>query len=216
MLRYNEAIPASHRHSHTLLSVTLTPGSQTIPHSMARLHHLAAMCSLFSFGHALPHDTPGHGHGRPTPINHRTAEEVISHLNLIPNTAEKGYFFETFRDEATVPGSNRSYSTAIYYLLEGREGSSVWHRLDAPEVWHYYAGAPLTLSLWTGEGEAVRDVTMGPDVFGEQLPQVVIGRGEWQSARSEGGWTLVGTTVSPGFEEGGSEFAEPGWAPPGV
>ena len=127
-------------------------------------------------------------------MNKRTANEVITHLNLIPNSAEKGWFIENFHDEDTVPGTNRSYSTAIYYLLEGSEGSSVWHRLDAVEVWHYYAGAPLTLSLWTGGDEPVRDIVMGPDVFRDQVPQVAIAKGEWQSARSDGDWTLVGTT----------------------
>ena len=200
---------------------------------MARIHHLlTATLALLQLGHSHPH----HGNCKPsTSINKRTAEEVITHLNLIPNAAEKGYFVETFRDEDTVPGSNRSYSTAIYYLLEGTEGSSVWHRLDAVEVWHYYAGAPLTLSLWAGGDEPVRDIIMGPDVFGDQVPQAAIAKGEWQSARSEGDWTLVGTTgkialstlqlvrygvlsgchhvVAPGFIESGSEFVDPEWTP---
>ncbi|KAL2152759.1 hypothetical protein VTH82DRAFT_5944, partial [Thermothelomyces myriococcoides] len=130
--------------------------------------------------------------GSPTPISKRTAQEVITQLNLIPNV-EKGYYVETFRDEYNVT-ADRSASTAIYYLLEGSEGSSHWHRVDAVEVWHYYAGAPLVLSLARDDGSPIREVTLGPDVFNGQQPQVVIAKWEWQSARSLGDWTLVGTT----------------------
>jgi predicted cupin superfamily sugar epimerase len=134
----------------------------------------------------------------PTPINQRTAQEVITQLNLIPNV-EKGYYVETFRDTANVT-ANRSASTAIYYLLEGAEGYSNWHRVDAVEVWHYYAGAPLTLSLALDDGSPVREMNLGPDVFAGQQPQVAIGKWEWQRARSWGDWTLVGTTGM--FESG--------------
>ncbi|KAK5663815.1 hypothetical protein OQA88_18 [Cercophora sp. LCS_1] len=145
-------------------------------------------------------------------INNRTAQEVIDRLNLTANI-ERGYFIESFRDADNATAANRSASTAIYYLLKGIEGYSRWHRVDAVEIWHYYAGAPLTLSLSRNDGSGVRDVSLGPDVFKEQSPQVVIPKWEWQQARSWGEWTLVGTTVAPGFEVDGFELAEDGWAP---
>ncbi|KAK7710647.1 hypothetical protein SLS64_005550 [Diaporthe eres] len=128
-----------------------------------------------------------------TPINERTAQEVIEKLSLVPNE-EKGYYIQTFEDPFTIPSLNRSASTAIYYLLEGTAGDSVWHRVDAVEVWHYYAGAPLVLSLSYDDGQPLRKATLGPDVFDDQAPQVAIQKGEWQSAKSLGEWTLVGTT----------------------
>lgn len=129
-----------------------------------------------------------------TPIHKRTAQEVIDKLGLVPNE-EKGYYIQTFEDPFVITSLNRSASTAIYYLLEGAAGDSVWHRVDAAEVWHYYAGAPLVLSLSYEDGQPLRRRTLGPDVFGgDQAPQVAIQRGEWQSARSLGEWTLVGTT----------------------
>lgn len=134
----------------------------------------------------------GQSHHHPVPINKRTAQEVIAQLNLIPNV-EKGYYVETFRDTDNAT-ETRSISTAIYYLLEGHEGYSHWHRVDAVEVWHYYAGAPLTLSLSRDDGSPVREVKLGPDVFSGQQPQLAIGKWEWQRARSWGDWTLVGTT----------------------
>lgn len=137
---------------------------------------------------------------------HHTAQEVIAKLGLIPNV-EKGYYIESFADAAKVVSAAaangsapaRAASTVIYYLLEGADGESRWHRvLDAPEVWHYYAGAPLVLSLSLDDGAAPTRRVLGPDVFAEgqleQRPQVVIRTGEWQRARSLGEWTLVGTT----------------------
>ena len=89
---------------------------------------------------------------------------------------------------------DRAASTAIYYLLEASEGFSNWHRVDAVEVWHYYAGAPLTLELALDDGSPVREVKLGPDVFDGQQPQVPIPKWEWQRARSWRAWTLVGAT----------------------
>ncbi|KAK1996705.1 cupin superfamily protein [Colletotrichum falcatum] len=154
---------------------------------------------------------------KPSPVEERTAQEVIDRLGLVPNE-EKGYFIETFRDPGasssnSSSSSSRPLSTAIYYLLEGSAGPSVWHRVDAAEVWHYYAGAPLALSLSRDDGGPPEDVVLGPDVFQDQRPQVVVAKGRWQRARSRGAWTLVGTTVAPGFVPEGVELADPGWAP---
>ncbi|KAI0147176.1 RmlC-like cupin domain-containing protein [Xylariaceae sp. FL1272] len=129
------------------------------------------------------------GHNGP----HHSSQDVIAKLNLTPSD-EKGYFYETFRDPTLLPGTNRSINTAIYYLLEGSEGQSFWHRLDAAEVWHYYAGAPLTLFLSNDDGTPCDRHLMGSDIFAGQEPQVVIPKGIWQAAKSWGEWTLVGTT----------------------
>lgn len=160
---------------------------------------LGAIALLPSSLRVLATPTPGDcGQDYPTPISKRTAQEVIAQLNLTVND-EKGYYIQTFQDPGVVPGTNRSLSTAIYYLLEGSEGDSYWHKIDAVEVWHHYAGAPLTLSLSHDDGTPVRVVTLGPDVFAGQQPQYAIERWEWQSARSLGDWTLVGTTGEETF-----------------
>jgi predicted cupin superfamily sugar epimerase len=121
-----------------------------------------------------------------------SAQDVVKQLQLIPNI-EKGYYIQTFKDDAVVLG-NRSASTAIYYLLEGEDGPSRWHRVADVEIWHYYAGAPLTLSLSYNNGSRLEVKTLGPNVFRKQAPQIVLGKQQWQSARSLGRWTLVGTT----------------------
>jgi predicted cupin superfamily sugar epimerase len=140
-----------------------------------------------------------------------SAQEVIKKLNLIPNV-EEGWFVETFRD-STTNQKNRSVSTAIYYLLEGSVGASKWHRVDVTEIWHYYAGAPLKLELGAENSTTIDERTLGSDIFENQSPQVVIEKKVWQRATSLGEWTLVGTTVAPGFVEEGFELAPPGFSP---
>ena len=137
-----------------------------------------------------------------------TAAQVIARLDLQPHP-EGGYFRETFRDHAE-PGQ-RAASTAIYFLLEAGVISR-WHRVDAVEVWHWYAGAPLALSIADGSG-ASQTIRLGSDVLGSDHPQVVVPAHHWQQAGSLGAWTLAGCTVSPGFTFDGFEIAAPGFQP---
>ncbi|KAI0535926.1 DUF985 domain protein [Xylaria digitata] len=146
-----------------------------------------------------------------------TARQVIEALHLSPHP-EKGYFIETFRDSSAIESSStgRASSTCIYYLLESESGLSHWHRVvDAVEVWHHYAGAPLQLSLAWDDGSEVRDVVLGKDLLKGERPQVVVQKGEWQHARSLGDWTLVGCTVAPAFVFESFEMAAQGWEPNG-
>lgn len=151
----------------------------------------------------LYHDRSGGEHA----MQPMTAEDVARLLELQPHP-EGGYFRETFRDSA---GSNgRALSSAIYYLLPAGEVSA-WHRVDATEVWHWYAGAPLELTISDGDG--AQSFRLGPDLSAGERPQAVVPAGLWQTARSTKEWTLVGCTVAPGFEFSGFEMAPPGWQP---
>jgi uncharacterized protein len=140
-----------------------------------------------------------------------TAREIIGLLDLKPHP-EGGHYRETFRDPARTPGtSERSVSTAIYFLLATGERSH-WHRLDAAEIWHYYAGAPLM--LWLAADRGPTGVRLGSDLFAGERPQAVVDAGVWQSAETLGAWTLVGCTVAPGFEFAGFEVAARDFVPP--
>ena len=129
------------------------------------------------------------------------AEALIAALDLKPHP-EGGYFREMFRDAS----QGRAHSTAIYFLLPAGQVSR-WHRVDAAEIWHYYRGAPLELTI-----EKTVHV-LGPQIEEGQHPQIVVPKQAWQMARSLGDYTLVGCTVAPGFEFSGFELAPEGFEP---
>ena len=136
------------------------------------------------------------------------ADEIIARYGLAPHP-EGGHYRETFR--AVAEDGGRGAVTSIYYLLRAGE-ISAWHRIDAVEIWHYHAGDPLRLDLSPDGVETVsRRLGAGDGAW----PQVAVPVGAWQSARSEGAWTLVGCTVAPAFAFSGFELAPPGWRPGG-
>jgi predicted cupin superfamily sugar epimerase len=137
-----------------------------------------------------------------------TAADIIARLELKPHP-EGGHYRETFRDARTDAGG-RARSTAIYFLLARGERSH-WHRIDAVEIWHYYAGSALTLKIADDDGHW--SFRLGPDVAAGELPQAIVPAHAWQSAESSGDWTLVGCTVAPGFDFAAFELAPKDWSP---
>ncbi|MGI3903583.1 MAG: cupin domain-containing protein [Janthinobacterium lividum] len=138
-----------------------------------------------------------------------SAREVVRLLDLAPHP-EGGHYRETFRDPHQ-DAEGRSVSTAILFLLAGDEVSE-WHRVDAAEVWHFHAGAPLVITL-SPNGHDASAHHLGPDLRVRQSPQIVVPAQCWQTAASLGAWTLVGCTVAPGFRFEGFELAPPHWRP---
>lgn len=138
-----------------------------------------------------------------------SAAAVIRRLDLRPHP-EGGFYRETFRDTAVGEGE-RAVSTAIYYLL-GTGDVSEWHRVDAAEIWHFHAGAPLVITV-SPNGHDAAAHHLGTDLAAGQRPQFVVPAGHWQTATSLGAWTLVGCTVAPGFQFAGFELAPPDWRP---
>lgn len=142
------------------------------------------------------------------PAARMSAEEVIALLDLQPHP-EGGCYRETFRDGDG--GGARAASTAIYFLLRARE-TSRWHRVDAAEVWHFYAGDALELQIAPAQQPAIQ-VRLGWRLADGERPQAIVPAGAWQRARSLGAWTLVGCTVAPGFEFAGFEIAADDFRP---
>jgi uncharacterized protein len=137
-----------------------------------------------------------------------TASDIIARLALQPHP-EGGHYRETFRD-IRCDADGRAFSTAIYFLLARGERSH-WHRIDAIEVWHYYAGSALSLQIADDGG--LRVVRLGPDLAAAEQPQAIVPPYAWQAAESTGDWTLVGCTVAPGFDFAKFEMAPQGWEP---
>ena len=140
--------------------------------------------------------------GRPS------AADIIARLDLKPHP-EGGHYRESFRD-AGLNESGRVRSTAIYFLLSRGERSH-WHRIDAVEIWHYYAGDALILQIADDRG--TRSLRLGPDLAGGEVLQAIVPAHAWQGAESTGDWTLVGCTVAPGFDFAKFELAPKGWMP---
>lgn len=155
---------------------------------------------------------------------------VVETLGLRPHP-EGGWYAETWRARAA-PGE-RPAGSAILFLLRAGE-TSRWHRVDADELWHHYAGAPIELrfagpdalpATKAGAGPAAAPdgapavapstIVLGSDVLAGERPQAVVPAHAWQTARSLGTWTLVGCTVSPAFTFDGFELAPAGWRPRG-
>lgn len=133
-----------------------------------------------------------------------SAQDVARLLNLSPHP-EGGFYRETWRDDAEE--GTRGSGTAIYFLLPG-DVDNRWHRVDAVEIWHHYAGAPLELHIGAQNPTSDQVLLLGSALSSGQRPQGIVPAHAWQRARSLGAWTLVGCTVSPAFDFAGFELLE--------
>jgi predicted cupin superfamily sugar epimerase len=132
-------------------------------------------------------------------------EAIISNLDLKPHP-EGGFFRETYRSEGYVTEKNlggtykgnRNYSTCIYFLLTS-DAFSAFHRIKQDEIWHFYDGSVLCLHMISPAGE-YSTVLIGRDIENGQVPQFVVLGGYWFGATVGAGYSLVGCTVSPGFD----------------
>ncbi len=120
-------------------------------------------------------------------------DDLIRRLGLMPHP-EGGHYAETHRAEASEGA--RSAVTSIYYLLCAGERSH-WHRIDATEIWHYQAGAALSLDIALATERFQHRI--GPDLLGDDTGHAVVPPSAWQQARPLGPWSLVSCTVAPGF-----------------
>jgi predicted cupin superfamily sugar epimerase len=143
-----------------------------------------------------------------------TPDEIIRLLQLTPHPEEGGYFRETYRSHGNFhPGppfeGDRSWSTAIYYLLTA-ESFSAMHRLPGDELFHFYLGDPVEMLELLPRGEG-RVTTLGPDLRTMRLQHLVPG-GIWQGSRLAAGgtWALLGTTMAPGFDFADYEHGDAG------
>lgn len=131
-------------------------------------------------------------------MNQLTLDEVAAILNLSPLEHEGGLHRQTYIDD---------HSSAIYYLVGGQHRSEL-HRLDAVEVYHWYAGDPLLL-VQVDYGEDYSEVVLGSNLEAGERPQHVVPAGVWQGSMSLGAWSLIGTTMAPPFNWRGFELAGP-------
>ena len=135
------------------------------------------------------------------------AKDWIDALQLKKHP-EGGYFKETYRSEDHIgpcclgrDGNDyRSISTAIFYLLK-EDDVSMFHRLRSDELWHYYAGASLSLHILGQDGQYAVE-TLGINVDRGEIPQVVVPAGLWFGATVNDtmSYCIAGCSMAPGFD----------------
>lgn len=143
----------------------------------------------------------------------KTAKYWIENLNLLPHP-EGGYFKETYRCKESIEHNSidsrfngkRNFSTAIYFLLEKGQ-KSVFHRIKSDEIWHFHDGGKLAIHIIGADGNLITHI-LGLDFGSGANPQIVVPAGCWFAAEPLGSYTLVGCTVSPGFDFNDFEMAE--------
>ena len=126
-----------------------------------------------------------------------TGSEVAALLGLEPLPHEGGMWAQTWIDDL---------STAIYFLMQPGDFSAM-HRLDGPEIWHHYAGDPVRMVLLHADGNITRPI-LGDDLAAGERPCVVAPKGDWMGAATMGQWSLVGTTMAPGYRPEGFELGD--------
>ena len=136
-------------------------------------------------------------------------DSLITKYNMQPHP-EGGFYVETFRSSTSVDTEKgpRSASTAIYFLMCDGNISRL-HRIVSDEVWHFYAGTSITVvELDESTGDCKKTI-LGSNVTSDdskECMQYVVKGGTWFGSfpnikeGNEEAYSLVGCTVSPGFD----------------
>ena len=127
---------------------------------------------------------------------------LIDHYKLQPLPIEGTLFVSTYRSQQKFEGGSPIGTAMIGMYCEEPRSLSLFHKLTADEVWHFYGGDPLRLVLLYPDGSS-RDVILGSDLLQGQSVQFVIPAGVWQAGHMlEGGrYSLFGCTMAPGFTD---------------
>jgi len=135
------------------------------------------------------------------------AKQWIDRLEMQPHP-EGGYYKETYRSTGNISELDRSYSTAIYYLLL-EDAFSAFHRIKSDELWHFYAGDTLEVVVLYPDS-SLKIHRLGPNWEQGDRFQLVVPANHWFASRmaDSATYALVGCTVSPGFDFNDFEMAE--------
>jgi uncharacterized protein len=135
------------------------------------------------------------------------AQALVSSLGLVRHP-EGGYYRETYRSMLRVTSNTesddfpnqRSFSTAIYYLLCDDDFSAL-HRIKSDEIWHFYRGSTVIVYTIDQHGVLTQN-RLGHAIENKEYYQLVVKAGCWFGAMlgEPNGYGLVGCTVSPGFD----------------
>lgn len=146
---------------------------------------------------------------------HDTKKLLIEKLNLLPHP-EGGYFSETYRSKEIIKKENlpsrysgdRNLCTSIYFMID-ENNFSAFHRLKSDEIWYFHYGNPLLLNTIDEHGN-LSQIILGPDFQSGQKFHHTVLAGHWMSASvlNENGFSLIGCSMSPGFDYEDFELAD--------
>jgi hypothetical protein len=135
------------------------------------------------------------------------ADDYIKILNLTKHP-EGGYFREVYRSKESFELTQlesqvkvkRNFSTSIYFLLKGDEVSN-FHKIKSDEIWHHYSGSHVRIIMISNDGQITEQI-VGSNLTNGEMFQFVVPAGVWFAAEviDKDSFTLVGCTVSPGFD----------------
>lgn len=143
----------------------------------------------------------------------KNAKYWIEKLHLSELHDEGGYFKESSRSDKIVQlesNGDRSLSSAIYYLLDGKQGQfSAFHKLGCDEMWHFYDGSSLTLYIINDNAD-LSAIKLGNNMENGEYLQILVKAGSWFGAtvNDQSSYTLVGCTCSPAFDYRDFELAK--------
>jgi len=134
-------------------------------------------------------------------------EELIKKLELLPHP-EGGYYKEVYRSAETIShdafaqrfSGERNFCTSIYFLIE-KNNFSALHKIQSDEIFHFYAGDAMEVIEIDEQGN-LKSTLVGNKVEQGEVFQYTVKAGNWFGSRvAKGGhFSLVGCTVSPGFD----------------
>jgi len=142
------------------------------------------------------------------------AAEIKKLLGLEPLPLEGGYYTQTYKSACLtrhpIKHQERSSLTCIYYLMTQKENSKL-HRVQSDEIFHYYLGAAAELLILSPDKKLTLH-TLGPTLLAGERPQIRVPANCWQSLKVKSNdpvaYSLLGATVSPGFEFEDFELGE--------
>lgn len=141
-------------------------------------------------------------------------KQLIANYQLQPHP-EGGWYKETYKSSEQIPsaalpvrfGSGRTFSTAIYFLLE-QGNFSTFHKIKSDECWHFYAGEALEIFVIQHNGN-LEIIRLGSNILNGELFQFVVPANCWFASRpaKNSAYSFVGCTVAPGFDFADFELA---------
>lgn len=128
-------------------------------------------------------------------------KQLIDKYNLSPHI-EGGYYIRHYEaDEIITRSYNKSCKagSAIYYLLE-KSDISKYHKISSDELWHFYDGGLLEISIITKDGSYILKYLGNSRIHDKASFCIAIEKDSIFSAKVvDGDYVFAGCSLHPEF-----------------